>query len=155
MKRTVATITVVAAALLAGATPAASASTPAAYRAHLNSLCRSYTPRIHALEADAEKAGKAKDGLTFGSDLGELLVLALAQDARIEATPVPAALRTQMAPILRSLRTIDAHARLAIVKAGRRDSQGMFAELDTIGRLSAPLNKLLDRAGLRDCGSNQ
>ena len=155
MRRIVTTITVVAALQAVASAAAAPPATPAAYRAQLNSMCRSYTPRFHALQADMQKALRAKDGLTFGDALGEFLVLALAQDGRIRRAPVPAGMRKQMTPVLRSLGVIDVHARLAIAKAGKRDSQGLFAELDTIGRLSTPLNKLLDRAGLHDCGSNQ
>ena len=35
------------------------------------------------------------------------------------------------------------------------DSRGMVAELDKISKLAQPLDGRLDRAGLRDCGSNQ
>ena len=144
-----------AAALQAGAVGSASALTPAAYRAQLNGLCRSNTPTIHAINADLNRAVKAKDGFTIGADLGKLLLINLRQDARIEAIPVPVAMRTQMAAIFRVLRQIDSHARLGIAKAANRDSAGLLAELDTIGRIAKPLNGQLDRAGLRDCGSNQ
>jgi hypothetical protein len=60
-----------------------------------------------------------------------------------------------MTPILRLLRTADSHARLALRKATLGDTLGMLAELDKISKLAQPLNGRLDRAGLRDCGSNQ
>src|SRR5436190_718476 len=72
-----------------------------------------------------------------------------------ERTAVPAAMRTEMTPILRVLRTADGYARLALRKAATGDSRGMIAELDRISKLTRSLNGRLDRAGLRDCGSNQ
>lgn len=154
MKRIV-TALAVAATLQVGAADAAAAATPAAYRTQLNRICRSYTPRFHALDRDLKAAVKAKDGVRYGRDLGQVLVLALLQDAQIQAVSVPLAMRAQMTPIRRTLRVIDAHARAAVTKAQRQDGQGMLAELQAIQRLTPPLNKQFDRAGLRDCGSNQ
>jgi hypothetical protein len=145
----------VAAALGVVAPSPASAQTPAGYRAELNRLCRGYTPKLRADQKAMQKATEAKDWKAFGYALGHYLALALTQDRRIETTPVPHAMRTQMAPILRLLRTADSHARLALRKAALGDSRGMLAELDKIGKLAQPLNGRLDRAGLRDCGSNQ
>ncbi|OAI55989.1 hypothetical protein AYO48_02085 [Gaiella sp. SCGC AG-212-M14] len=133
----------------------ASAQTPAGYRAQLNGLCRGYTPKFRADRKAIETATKAKDGKAFGYALGHYLALALAQDRQIESAPVPYAMRTQMTPILRLLRTADGHARLALRKAAMGDSRGMVAELNKISKLAQPLNGRLDRAGLRDCGSNQ
>ena len=134
---------------------AASAQTPAGYRAQLNGLCRGYTPKFRADRKAMQKATKAKDWKAFGYALGHYLALALAQDRQIESTPVPSAMRTQMTPILRLLRTADGHARLALRKGAMGDSRGMVAELDKISKLAQPLDGRLDRAGLRDCGSNQ
>jgi len=139
--------------LAAGA--AAATPSPAAYRTHLNAVCRSYTPGLDRAEASLSKAQKANDARGLGIAIGQLLGLGLAEDAKIVGTPVPAAMQAQMAPILSRLRTIDAHARLAISKAAAGDGKGMGAELAEIGRLSSGLNKRLDAAGLRDCGSNQ
>jgi len=134
---------------------AASAQSPAGYRAQLNGLCRAYTPKFRADQKALQRATKARDWKAFGYALGHYLALALAQDRQIENTPVPSALRTQMTPILRLLRTVDGHARLALRKASMGDSRGMIAELDRIIQLARPLDGRLDRAGLRDCGSNQ
>jgi hypothetical protein len=133
----------------------ASAQTPAGYRAELNRLCRGYTPKLRADQRAMQKAIKAKDWKAFGYVLGHYLALALTQDRQIESTPVPRAMRTQMTPILRLFRTADSHARLALRKATLGDTLGMLAELDKISKLAQPLNGRLDRAGLRDCGSNQ
>ena len=92
---------------------------------------------------------------TYGVYLGQALVLAIDEDVRIERTPVPVALRTRMAPIVRQLKLADGAARRALTDAVRGDSQGMLAELRAIAKLSPSLNTRLDRAGLRDCGSNQ
>jgi hypothetical protein len=148
-------VVILTAALGVVAPSAASAQTPAGYRAQLNRLCRGYTPKLRADQKAMQKATEAKDWKAFGYALGHYLALALTQDRRIETTPVPHAMRTQMAPILRLLRTADSHARLALRKAALGDSRGMLAELDKIGKLAQPLNGRLDRAGLRDCGSNQ
>ena len=153
MKLYVAVIVTVALGVVAPS--AASAQTPAGYRAQLNGLCRGYTPKFRADQKVMQKATRAKDWKAFGYALGHYLALALAQDRQIESTPVPSAMRTQMTPILRLLRTADGHARLALRNAVMGDSRGMVAELDKISKLTQPLNARLDRAGLRDCGSNQ
>ena len=134
---------------------AASAQTPAGYRAQLNGLCRGYTPKLRADEKAIQRATKAKDWKAVGYALGHYLVLALAQDRQIESTPVPSAMRTQMTPVLRLLRKADGHARLALRKGAMGDSRGMIVELEKISKLAETLNARLDRAGLRDCGSNQ
>jgi len=134
---------------------AASAQTPASYRAQLNRLCRGYTPKFRADGRAMQKAAKAKDWKAYGYALGHFFALALAQDAQIERTPVPATMRTEMTPILRLLRIADSHARLALRKAALGDTRGMVAEVDKVFKLARPLNRRLDRAGLRDCGSNQ
>ena len=141
--------------LVLAAAAAAATPGPAAYRSQLNALCRSYTPALKKANADLVKAEKAKNGPAAGVALGTLLRLDLAQDAKIESTPVPAALRAQMTPILSTLKTIDGHARAAIARAVAGDGAGMVAELDKISPLAKTLNKRLDAAGLRDCGSNQ
>jgi hypothetical protein len=140
-------------ALLAAA--AASAATPAQYRARVNAICRSYTPTGKILEADLARAQKANDYVAWGVALGKLLVLNLAQDSRIEAVTVPTKLKTTMAPILTRLRSIDRHTNAALADAQAGKSQALLTELTAIGTLAKPLNKLLDAAGLKDCGSNQ
>jgi hypothetical protein len=60
-----------------------------------------------------------------------------------------------MVPIRRLLRTLDGHARLALHHATKRDGRGFMAEVNEVDRIVPTLNKRLDRAGLRDCGSNQ
>jgi hypothetical protein len=148
-------VVILTAALGVVAPSAASAQTPAGYRAQLNRLCRSYTPKLRADQKAMQEATKAKAWKAFGYALGHYLALALTQDRQIESTPVPRAMRTQMTAILRLLRTADGHARLALRKATLGDSSGMLAELSKISKLAQPLNRRLDRAGLRDCGSNQ
>jgi hypothetical protein len=64
-------------------------------------------------------------------------------------------MRTQMVPILRLLRTLDRHARLALRNATKGDGRGFMAEVNEVDRIVPTLNKRVDRAGLRDCGSNQ
>jgi hypothetical protein len=134
---------------------AASAATPAAYRAHVNGICRGYTPTVKKLETVMTQAAAKKDYRTYGIALGELLILNLTQDGRVEAVAVPPELRTQIAPIIVRLKKVDAHARLALQAARQGNATVMGAELTTIATLAKPLNGALDKAGLRDCGSNQ
>ena len=146
---------ILAAALAIVAPSAATAQTPASYRTQLNRLCRGYTPKFRADQKAMQTAVKTQDWKAFGFALGHYLGLALAQDQQIERTAGPTAMRTEMTPILRVLRTADGYARLALRKAVTGDSRGMIAELDRISKLTRSLNGRLDRAGLRDCGSNQ
>jgi hypothetical protein len=87
--------------------------------------------------------------------LGRGLAFNLAEDADIERVPVPVAMRAQMVPILRLLRTLDRRARLALRSATKGDGRGFMAEVNEVDRIVSTLNKRLDRAGLLDCGSNQ
>lgn len=137
------------------ATSAAVAQSPSAYRAQLNRHCRTFTPKFKQVEADLKKAVSTKDPKLLANALGQALTLNLKQDADIEKVPVPAALRTQMVPTLRLLRTVDRHARLALLDGNKRDRQGFMTEVEAVDRLVPLLNKRLDRAGLRDCGSSQ
>jgi hypothetical protein len=148
-------VSTLAACVLAVTAAAAPTVTPAAYRTALNALCRSYTPKLKRLETRMAAALKANQPRTYGVYLGQALVLAIDEDVRIERTPVPVALRTRMAPIVRQLKLADGAARRALTDAVRGDSQGMLSELRAIAKLSPSLNTRLDRAGLRDCGSNQ
>jgi hypothetical protein len=133
----------------------ASASTPAAYRSKVNGICRSYTPKLKQLDAQMSAAQTKNDYLAFGVALGKLLVLSLQQDAKIEAVSVPAPLQARMRPILTLLKKIDTHARAALKDTQTGDAKGMLNEILTITDLAKPLNKQLDAAGLKDCGSNQ
>lgn len=154
IKRKATAVVAVAGLVLAAGATAATPS-PTAYRAHLNALCRGYTPGLKKAEANLTKAQKANDAHGLGVAIGQILALGLAEDAKIEATPVPAAMRAQMTPILSTLKAVDGHAHLFLARAAAGDGKGMDAELTKIGQLSTSLNKRLDAAGLRDCGSNQ
>jgi hypothetical protein len=134
---------------------AAVAQNPSAYRAQLNRHCRTFTPKFKQVEANLKRAVSTKDAKLLANALGQGLALNLKQDAYIERVPVPAVMRTQMVPTLRLLRTVDRHARLALLDANTRDVQGFMAEVKAIDRIVSVLNKRLDRAGLRDCGSSQ
>jgi hypothetical protein len=134
---------------------AAIAATPAQYRAHLNTICRSYTPKLNQLGNAMTKAQQANDPKAYGIALGKSLVLGLAQDVQIEHEAVPAPLRAQMTPIFATLKRIDAHVRTALAAAKAGNSKKMLAELNAVEPLIPPLNAKLDAAGLRDCGSNQ
>jgi len=149
-------LAVIATAALGVVAPSAAlAQSPSAYRAQLNRHCRTFTPKFKRIEANLKKAVSTKDPKLLAAALGLGLALNLKQDAYIEKVPVPAAMRTQMVPTLRLLMTVDRHARLALLDANKRDLQRFMTEIRKIDRLVPILNKRLDRAGLRDCGSNQ
>ena len=149
-------LAVIATAALGVVAPSAAlAQSPSAYRAQLNRHCRTFTPKFKRIEANLKKAVRTKDPKLLAAALGLGLALNLKQDGYIEKVPVPAAMRTQMVPTLRLLRTVDRHARLALTEANKKDLQRFMTEIKAIDRLVPLLNKRLDRAGLRDCGSNQ
>jgi hypothetical protein len=147
--------TVVLAALVLAAAGAASAATPAAYRTKVNGICRSYTPKFKTVEAQMRKAEAAKDYTGYGVALGKMLVLGLNQDLRVEAVPVPAALKTTMAPIIARMKKVDVYVKAALGDAAQGYVTAMLADLKKIDQVGAPLNRMLDAAGLKDCGSNQ
>jgi hypothetical protein len=137
------------------AATAASAATPAQYRAHVNAICRGFTPKMKVQEAALKRAQTNKDAYAYGVALGKLLVLQLAEDKRIEATPVPAPLRTTMTPIIARLEKADVLIRKTLRDAAAGNSTAMVTDLKALLATGKPLNGMLDRAGLRDCGSNQ
>ena len=153
--RRIALLLLVAAVVALVAQTATAAQTPASYRAQLNRICRSYTPKLKASQQTMRAALQAKHEKVFGAALADLMRLTLEQDAKIRRTPVPAALRTQMAPILRLFSTADAHVRNAALAASKGNVPAVLRELQLVAKLTPALNRRLDRAGLRDCGSNQ
>ncbi|HEX4526703.1 MAG TPA: hypothetical protein VH108_08195 [Gaiellaceae bacterium] len=156
MKRTLAALGTLAV-LASAATTIATADTPTPtiYRAQLNAVCRSYTPRFKKYEAQIAAAQKAGNNHALGYVLGELLATALLQDSQLERAPVPPALESRLTPIIARLRQADLHIRLFLGASGRADAQTMGAEWTKLGKIGAPLNRMFDAAGLRDCGSNQ
>jgi hypothetical protein len=134
---------------------ASAAQSPAGYRAGLNAMCRTNTVKLHMLRAEMTRAQQANDTRTVAVDFTALLGIGLREDATIEATPVPAQLRTEMAPAQRLLKAADAVVRKALQDLAAGDGAGAVAELKKLGPLTRPVNRYLDAAGLRDCGSNQ
>jgi hypothetical protein len=133
----------------------ATAATPAAYRAHVNGICAGYTPTVKQLARQLAAAQKARDAQAYGLALGKLIVLQLAEDRKVEAVPVPPAVRATMTPILTRMKQIDSHLRKTLNAAIAGDNAGLVAELKIVARLGKPLNGWLDAAGLRECGSKQ
>jgi hypothetical protein len=133
----------------------ATASTPAGYRAHVNAICAPYTPTVKQLSRQLAAAEQAKDGHAYGVALGKLIVLQLTEDRKVEAVPVPAALKVQMTRILTRLKLLDGHLRKSLTDAMAGDNAGMLAELKLVSQLGKPVNGWLDAAGLRECGTKQ
>jgi len=144
------------AAVLTAATGAAAADANfAAYRAHVNGICRSYTPKFKRLEADMARARRAGEAQRYAYDFGTMLGLTLAQGIRVEKTPVPADGRARMAGPLRLLHNSDVQLRRTIAAATAGDTSGFKTQLTRLSRVSAPLNHSFDAVGLQDCGSRQ
>jgi hypothetical protein len=131
-------------------TSAASTPTPASYRAQLNAMCRSTTGALHQIEGRLAAAHAAGDAQAYAVDVGVYLGLGLREDATIERTPAPATLRPVVAPVLTLLRRVDGKIRAAIA-----DPTTLQAVVIEVSRLAPTINLDFDRAGLRDCGSNQ
>jgi hypothetical protein len=127
----------------------------ASYRAQVNALCRSYTPRFKQLEADMAAAKRAGDNARYGYDAGVVLSLAFKEGLRVENTPAPVDARAQMAAPLRLLHTVDLQLRKVLAAAVAGDRQAFQAEAAKLATVARPLNHALDAVGLRDCGSNQ
>src|SRR3954465_1835587 len=126
MKRALALVVLVGA--LVSAVQTAAAATPAAYRAQLNRICRSYTPKLKADQQTMQAALKANHTKVFGAALADLMRRTLEQDAKIRRTPVPTALRARMRPILELFRTSDIHIRLAADHGSKGNVRGVLAE---------------------------
>jgi hypothetical protein len=140
---------------LVAATAATAALTPTQYRAKLNTMCRGFTPKMKTQERAMTAAQKANNPTAYGQALGKLLLYTLQEDAKIESTAVPPAMRAQMTPIITTLKKADAHIRTAIQDALNNDPKGLAAQLKAASTVAAGLNAKLDAAGLRDCGSRQ
>ena len=127
----------------------------AQYRAHVNAICRSYTPRLKRVEAAASSARAAGDAHRYAYDIGVLVGITLAEGVRIEKTPVPSDAATRMARPLRLLHLVDAQLRRIVARALAGDLRGVLAQAAPLAKLQRPLNASFDAVGLRDCGSTQ
>jgi hypothetical protein len=137
------------------AAPAATAASPAKYRATMNAICRAYSPKLKSAEDTMAAATKANRPEKFVVGLRTYLMLGLKQNHQLEAVRVPRRIQKQMKPVLKTLRKIDPHIRSALQHSRAGDLKATRSQLNTITRLSEPLNGQLDAAGLIDCGSNQ
>jgi hypothetical protein len=132
---------------------AAGATTPAAYRTKVNGICRSYTPKLKPYAVKMTKTQETHDLAAFTSAVRGLLTLGLQQDVKMEAVAVPRAMQARMKPILSVLEKSDVHVRAALKDIQNGNTNAMLSELLSIG--SDSLDRQLDAAGLKDCGSNQ
>jgi hypothetical protein len=154
--RGITALALAAAAALASATASnAARSNVAAYRAQVNALCRSYTPKLRSLEADMAAAKRVGNSSRYGYDAGYALALALKEGLRIEQTAVPADAQRQMALPLRMLHNADLTLRRTLAAAVAGDGRAFAAGAAQLAKLAAPMNRRFDAVGLRDCGSNQ
>jgi hypothetical protein len=141
--------------MLGASDASASPGAAAAYRTRVNSICRTYTPKMKKVQADALRARRAGDTRRLAFAIGLGFGLALREDGEIERVPVPSELQRLMAPRLRALRAADGYIRRFLTSIRTGDRAAAVAALNKIGVLARPLNAMFDSAGLRDCGSNQ
>jgi hypothetical protein len=133
--------------VLAGvfAATAAAASTPAQYRAAMNATCRSYTPLLHKEELDLKNVAGVR----------RLAQLAVSEDQKLLARPVPAQLTRAMRPVLAQLRLFHAQAVAALEQAKGGHEAAAFVYLRRMQSERPALDKLFDAAGMRACGSER
>jgi hypothetical protein len=147
-----------AAALVCGASPgiASIAGGPAAkYRAHLNAVCRGYSPKFRATEDAIAAAQSEQNRGVYFSSYGRFFSLIIAENASIESTVTPPAMKTLMAQPVALLKAIDPALRSGLSAAQQKASTGLVDAVTKANAASAAINRALDAAGLRDCGSNQ
>jgi hypothetical protein len=148
----------VGAALTVGASAAGAASAPstaAQYRTQVNTLCRSYTPKLKLVEADMARAKAAGNSQRYVHDFGVLVGMSLAEGTRVERAPLPLTGAASFVKPLRVLRAVDTQLRQMVASMAAGDGAALLTESAVLSKIAAPLNRLLDAAGLRDCGSNQ
>jgi hypothetical protein len=142
--------------LLAGAAATtASAATPVQYRAKLNAICRSFTPRLRDTQATMAAATVSRRTKRFESALRRYLLLSLRQNHQLEGIPVPASLQTQMKPLFTQMKKVDPHIRKALLHSRAGHVTATRSQLKTMSKIGQTLPGQLDAAGLLDCGSNQ
>jgi hypothetical protein len=132
----------------------AGSSSFAQYRLHVNKICRSYTPRLQRLDADVARAVRAGNGNRAATDFRRLLQLTLAETVDIQKVSVPSDARAQMRRPLRLLHGFQAQLR-RVIAASRTSAAALQVELETLAKVTPPLNRAFDSVGLQDCGSRQ
>jgi hypothetical protein len=132
----------------------AGSSSFAQYRLHVNKICRSYTPRLQRLDADVARAVRAGNGNRAATDFRRLLQLTLAETVDIQKVSVPSDARAQMRRPLRILHGFQAQLR-RVIAASRTSAAALQVELETLAKVTPPLNRAFDSVGLQDCGSRQ
>jgi hypothetical protein len=100
--------------LVGAAATTASAATPVQYRAKLNAICRSFTPRLRDTQDTMAAATVSHRTNRFESALRRYLLLSLRQNHQLEGIPVPAFLQKQMTPLFRQMKKVDPHIRKAL-----------------------------------------
>jgi hypothetical protein len=149
--------------LVAGAGGAARADASVTqYRSTLNAYCRSITPKLRTAVKGMAAAEKSNDLASLVTYLGQDLGYSHLELQTIRSTQVPAALRSRMAPAIRTAEQLDGLIQdtATLFATAHTLTQTQFTTRFTtltakIDRLHAPFNHELDAAGLKDCGSNQ
>lgn len=121
------------------------------YKRHINAICRAATPQL--VESDrVGRSQKTHQGLV--SALGHYIAIGLAMDQKIYRAPVPAALRTQIAPLLANLHRQDALAVHMLSALKAQDRPRLQRTGDQWDALAKKFDRLADALGFRACGSD-
>lgn len=137
------------------AASAAASVSPAKFRAELNALCRTYSPKFKAAETSITKAQSAEDPLAYYAGFGRFFSLVLTEDSSIEIAVPPVPLKAQMARSVAALKAVDPVLHAGVHSAGTYDAKGVASTVKKMNAAAGSINGSLDAAGLRDCGSNQ
>jgi hypothetical protein len=136
------------------AAPAAGASPGSRYRARVRALCEANTPRLLELQKQAAADGRAGKARAWAMDLAFILRADVEQDREIYAVPLPRS-ASWMDPILERLHALDTMIRRLSFSGSRLKLAQLEARVGRIAAASVAVNRLLDRNGLRACGSAQ
>ena len=128
--------------------------TPAAYRAELNSWCRTtLAPRAKKVEGSLNRAIAAHSVPAVFAGLTSFIKVVIFYEGHFLATPVPAAMKARMGPVLEEMATAQPTFQNAAAAAHSHDLQALVIEARSVSALSVRYTKKLDAAGLSDCGS--
>ena len=139
----------VAASTSSGATTGTEADAVTVYKGRFNTTCRALTivalSDIQKLTAAAKTGNSAAVGRAYGAWIGH----GYAYTKVMLSFPVPPGARQQMRPIRRILAR-----QVALIEEGskKNDLGGAIAAISTDG---PALDRMFDKAALRDCGSRQ
>lgn len=124
---------------------------PARYQEQLQEWCRPQDARGLKLVRAVDRAVAKRDRRAVLAAIIGYGRWNLAFDEHLESTPVPAAMKARMAPVLELMATADPTIRTVL--AGLRTNNGgdVYVGADALGKIFKRVTKDLRSAGLRAC----